>query len=97
MRKFSPRPLSLSVIKAKFHGSSFLVANVARKSPTCYENAVRVRHVMRVLLGYYMEVTDLSRVSSVSLTRYEDVMRIRGSYEETVPVEFSLYGGVGER
>ena len=48
------RRLSL-IWKPKFHVSSFLVANVTRKSLTCYKDVVRVGRVTRMLQRYYEE------------------------------------------
>jgi len=49
---------------AKRFTRTFMVANVTRKSLTCYEDVMRVGRVTRML---------------------------QGRYEETAPVEFSLY------
>jgi len=95
LKYYSRTPSLQRRVRAKFHGSSllrnFLVADVTRKSLTFYEDVVRVGRVTRMPRGCYEEVTVLSRVPGLSLACHENVTMLRGSYEKTAPVEFSLY------
>jgi len=71
---------SSRVIKAEFHESSFIVTS----SP----------HPRGILVTSREEVSDLSRmpVGRVASVLYENATKmLSGRYDETAPVEFSLY------